>query len=164
MYPPIDNMDLGPETLLRRLTPGPVECHWCTKLLPLLDGRRSLGEVCEHLHLPINVGVKLAQRALNRGWAQVVQASPDFLDALRDHLHGALGDSGEHLLEQATRMTRLHQDQLTPDDYGHLLIALELAADDRQRGLIQPHLDQLRQRHVAPTVPPGPARPTQDVA
>lgn len=44
-----------------------VSCYWCRKVLQACDGKRTLAEVGELLHLPFAVCRKLMDRALHEG-------------------------------------------------------------------------------------------------
>ena len=123
-----------------------VSCYWCRKVLQACDGKRTLAEVGELLHLPFAVCRKLMDRALHKGWAEAragqVSLWTQMLTALGD------GEYGEALLRQAAQMSRCQPGQIPPREVGHFLIAVELLLPDEQRGRLTPLLDRMREQYA----------------
>ena len=135
---------IGPKIVLLGCDNAPVDCYWCRKLLKFSDGQLTLQEIARKLYLPLKVCQRLARRALDRGWAEVVATAQPPLEArLAEALTALLGEAGQPLLEQANRMTRV-QGQLPVGEYRNYLVALELAASKTQREQLRPVLAQMR--------------------
>lgn len=126
-----------------------VFCYWCRKVLQACDGKRTLAEVGELLHLPFAVCRKLMDRALHKGWAEAraeqVSLWTQMLTALGD------GEDGEALLRQAAQMSRCQPGQIPTQEVGHFLIALELLLPEAQRVGVIPTLDRLREQYACAT-------------
>ena len=59
------------QAVLRPRAGADVSCYWCRKLLRACDGKRTVTQVAELLHLPLQVCLKLTSRAHQEGWAEL---------------------------------------------------------------------------------------------
>lgn len=125
-----------------------VTCYWCNKVLQACDGRRTLVQVSELLHLPLAVCLKVAGRAQERGWIKV--KAPGQV-TLWKTLLATLGEDGEALLRQAAQMSRCEPGQIPTQEVGHFLIALELLLPEAQRVGVIPTLDRLHEQYACAT-------------
>lgn len=141
------------ETVVRSRASTDMTCYWCRKLLSACNGQRGLGEVADLLHLPLGVCIKLAQKALSRGWLEVLprtmtrpNAAPSPCWQELEHL---LGPGNAPLLSRAASMNRCPERQIPTHEVGNFLIAVELLLPETERHQMLPRLDSLRQRYAS---------------
>lgn len=131
-----------------------VFCPICASIRRLSDGQRTLAEIAQMLHLPLGMCEFLVRHlALPRQW--LVRANPQhvghdllFWPTLQGVMTELLGDQGAAVLQRASLMIRNESGQVPDREINHLLIAVELAAEDRSRSLLAPHLDVMRRQYA----------------
>lgn len=161
------------QAVLRPRAGAKVSCYWCRKLLRACDGQRTVAQVAELLHLPLQVCLKLMKRAHQQGWAElsvpqvwmpevsVPEASglevsgPDeslpgesVAAPLWDGLLAALGPAGEDLLSRAAQMSRCQPRAVPLQEAANFLIGVELLLPESRRDELVPVLDRLRNQYA----------------
>ena len=141
------------QAVLRPHPGANVSCYWCKKLLRACDGERTVAQVAELLHLPLQICLKLMKRAHQQGWAElsVQDAVPGRAsDAvpLWDGLLEALGPSGEEVLTRAAQMSRCQPRDIPLQEASNFLIGVELLLPEARRDELVPLLDQLREQYA----------------
>ena len=138
------------QAVLRPRTGASVSCYWCKKLLRACDGERTVAEVARLLHLPLPVSLKLAQRAQQQGWADLLvgEQAADGSATLWDSLLAALGPDGEGVLARAAGMSRCRPGEIPLHESANFLIGVELLLPEDRRGELVPLLDRLRGQYA----------------
>lgn len=128
-----------------------VTCYWCKKLLRACDGVRTVEQVAELLHLPLQVCLKLTRRAYQQGWADLSmrELAPNEPAPLWDCLLEALGPDGEGLLTRAAQMSRCEPRAIPLQQAANFLIGVELLLPENLRDELVPLLDRLRGQYAA---------------
>lgn len=138
------------QAVLRPRAGADVSCYWCRKLLRACDGKRTVTQVAELLHLPLQVCLKLTSRAHQEGWAELSALPEESRHAapLWDGLLEALGPSGEDLLDRAARMSRCQPRAVPLHETANFLIGVELLLPESRRVELVPLLDRLRDQYA----------------
>lgn len=141
-----------------------VSCPWCQRIMRVCDGTLTLAEIAQKIHLPLKVCEKLVMKAVQEHWLEVIApadhasltapetAGPidgNFWFEVNQAIQVSLGNAGVRLLQEAALMTRLGAGEITRQEAGHFLIALELAATEHERLQLSGTLDDLRTRYAA---------------
>ncbi len=127
-----------------------ITCRFCAKIALHSDGRRTLLEIAQRLHLPLAICEKLVRRALNRGWLEIrpvhatIAEQREFWEALQTDMHAVLGEESRNVLERAASMVGTTPAQVPVSEITDFLIAVELHTHESVREQMIPALDRLR--------------------
>ncbi|WP_278912437.1 hypothetical protein [Deinococcus wulumuqiensis] len=143
------------QAVLRPHPGANVSCYWCRKLLRACDGERTVAQVAELLHLPLQICLKLVKRAHQQGWAELSVQAPalptesGYTAPLWDSLLEVLGPGGEALLIRAASMSRCQPRAVPVHQAANFLIGVELLLPESRRGQLVPLLDRLRDQYAS---------------
>lgn len=134
------------------------------RLLPALDGQRTLHDIATKLHMPLEDVLSAAHDLLDQSIAAIGPPAPLVTDAFFPDLHAALkhaiGPIAEVVIRDALDDLDLHQQRVTASDAERLLFEIiTTTRDPQQRQNLEHEFQHLRQHHLrtnhAPSLRPG---------
>lgn len=154
---------LQPSSVLLGRPGAAVSCFWCRRLLEVSQGKLSLEEAADQLHMPVGVCLKLARKALERGWGDLnTFPSEEVQDAEREVMQELLwlelqtrvrqvaGTDGEQVLHKALACVGTEQvaePALAPAEFPSLMLALEVLIGEERRDALRSHFDALKTKY-----------------
>lgn len=150
---------LTPMSVVIAAPAAEITCTYCQKIAHHCDGQRNVREVAQLTHLPWSVCVKLVERAIKNQWfllsgSESLSGSEAQSQSVPARFWAELQEALSHLnatgqwVERANRMLGSTPEELSAQQLGDYLIALELAAPEPERLKLISLLNHLRLKYA----------------